>query len=300
MKLKDNYHLYSIITIIFWSSAYVFTRLALRYFTPLSLGVLRYLFASLLLIVIALFVKIKIPNKNDLKWFILAGFFGFFFYMIAFNIGSVTVSAATCSIIVATVPIITTLLARVFFKEKLKKIQYFAILIEFIGVGVLTLMNGIFSINIGIIWILLASIALSIYNLLQKKITKKYPPIQTTILSVWFGTAFLFIFSPASFLEIKNASYIYIIYIAILGVFCSAIAYITWTYALSKTKNTSSVTNYMFLTPFLTAVLGIFLAKETLDSPTIIGGIIIMGGLFIYNFSEKIIFKICKKRKNGT
>jgi drug/metabolite transporter (DMT)-like permease len=292
MKLKDNYHLFAMMTIIFWSFASVFTRLALRFFTPLSLGFLRYFIASLSLIVFSLFVKIRIPDKNDIKWFVLAGFFGFFSYIIVFNIGCTTVSAATASLMLATVPVITTLLARILFKEKLRTIQYIAIVIEFTGIGVLTLMNGIFSVNIGLIWLLLASMALSFYNILQRKIIKKYSPIQTAIISMWFGTILLCIFLPGSVVEIKNTPLTQIVYIIILGVFSSAIPYITWTYAFSKTKDVSSVTNYMFITPFLTAILGMVLAQEIPDRPTIIGGIIIMTGLFIYNFSDKLkVFK---------
>ena len=198
MKLKDNFHPFAIMTILFWSLAYVFTRLALRYFSPFSLGFLRYFIASIVLLIIVMFIKIKIPQKNDLKWFILSGFFGFFFYMIAFNIGSVSVTASTSSIIIATTPIITTLLARIFFKEKLKIIQYIAIIIQFIGVGILTLMNGIFSINKGLIWIILASVSLSIYNLLQRKLTKTYSAINSVIINILFGTIMLLVFLPKS------------------------------------------------------------------------------------------------------
>jgi len=289
LRLKDNYHIFSIITIIFWSSAYVFTRLALRFFTPLSLGFLRYFVASFSLIIIALAIKVNLPPKSDMKWFFLAGFFGFFLYMIVFNIGSATVSAATGSIIIATTPIITTILARIIYKEKIRTIQYISIIIEFIGVGVLTLMNGIFFINTGILWLLMASTALSIYNLLQRKMTKKYSAVQTAVISIWFGTIMLLLFLPRSVGEIRNAPLAQIMYVIILGIFPSAIAYITWTYAFSKAKTASSVTNYMFLTPFLTAILGIVLAKEIPDLSTIIGGAIIIIGMFIYNFSNKII-----------
>jgi len=289
MKIRDNYHIYAITTIIFWSSAFVFTRLALKYFSPFSLGFLRYFIASVSLLIFTIAVKIKVPNKSDIIWFILAGFFGFFFYILAFNIGSSTVSASTSSLIIATAPVITTLLARIIHKEKLTIIQYIAIIIEFTGVGVLTLMNGISSINTGFLWLIPASIALSIYNILQRKLTKTYSAIQASVFSIWFGTILLFVFLPNSITEIKNVPSIQIMYLLILGIFPSAFAYITWTYAFSKAKNTSSVTNYMFITPFLTTLLGIVMAKETPDSATISGGIIIMIGMFIYNFTDKFI-----------
>jgi drug/metabolite transporter (DMT)-like permease len=220
--------------------------------------------------------------------------------MVAFNLGSATVTASTSSVIIATTPAITTLLARIFYKEKLKIIQYIAVIIEFTGVSVLTLMKGIFSINIGLIWLLLASAALSIYNLLQRKLTKTYSAIQTSVISIWFGTIMLMIFLPASVAEIKTAPVIQLLYIAILGIFPSAIAYVTWAYAFSKAQKSSFVTNYMFITPLLTAIMGRLIAKETPDFQTIIGGIIILLGMFIYNFLDKIVLIIIKTRKNGT
>ena len=294
MKLKDNYHVYASITIIFWSAAYVFTRLALKYFSPFSIGFYRYIIASVLLLFISLIIKIKIPDKNDIKWFILAGFFGFFFYMITFNIGLITVSVSTSSLIIATTPVITTLLARILYKEKLGIIQYIAIIIQFTGVGVLTLMNGVFSINTGLIWLLLASICVSIYNLLIRKLTKKYSAVHTSIISIWFGTIMLLIFLPNAVTEIKTAPILAIVFLIILGIFPSAISYISWSCAFSKSKNASSVTNYMFLTPFLTTLFGVLIAKEIPDSATIIGGIIIMMGMFIYNFFDRVFLRINK------
>jgi drug/metabolite transporter (DMT)-like permease len=220
--------------------------------------------------------------------------------MVALNLGSATVTASTSSVIIATTPAITTLMARIFYKEKLKIVQYVAIIIEFAGVSVLTLMNGIFSVNIGLMWLLLASVALSLYNLLQRKLTKKYSAIQTSVISIWFGTIMLMIFLPVSVAEIKTAPLIQLLYIAILGIFPSAIAYITWAYAFSKAKNSSSVTNYMFITPLLTTIMGRIIVKETPGFQTIIGGIIILLGMFVYNLFDKIILIIVKKRKSGT
>jgi drug/metabolite transporter (DMT)-like permease len=147
---------------------------------------------------------------------------------------------------------------------------------------------------------LLASIALSIYNLLQRKLTKKYSAKQTSVISIWFGTIMLLIFLPASVAEIKTAPAIQILYIAILGIFPSAIAYITWAYAFSKAEKASYVTNYMFITPLLTTILGRLIAKETPDFQTIIGGIIILLGMFAYNYLDKIVLTIVKRRKSDT
>lgn len=258
MKLKDSFHPYAMITILFWSMAYVFTRLALQYFSAFSLGFLRYLTATCLLIVISVFIKLKIPQVADFKWFLLSGLTGFFLYMVAFNKGCETVSSSTSSVIIAVVPIITALLARFVYHEKLNSVQWMAILTGFTGVIVLNVMKSGFTVNIGILWLSGAAVLLSIYNLVQRHLTKKYTAIQSSAFSIFSGTLMLAIFLPSSVDELVNVPPIQIVYILILGIFSSAIAYISWAKAFSKAKQTSYVSNYMFITPRIISSYNIF------------------------------------------
>lgn len=281
--MKKSYHFYAIITIIFWALAFVFTRLGLQYFDVYSLSFLRYLVASITLLVIICFIKINRPKKEDLFSFILSGALGFFLYVILFNKGTALVSAATSSIIIATVPVFTALLATFFYKEKLKIYQWIAIGIEFMGILVLTLMNGSFSINEGVLWLLIAALCLASYNILQRKLTKTYSALQASTYSIFFATIMLCIFLPGSINKAIHAPLIQMLYILILGVFSSAIAYIAWAKAISLAEKTTYVSNYMFVTPFLTTILGFIMINEIPDKATILGGIIILSGLFIFN-----------------
>ena len=145
MKFKNSFHPYAMVTIVFWSLAYVLTRLTLQYFSAFSLGFLRYFVASGALLVIAVMTEMQLPRKQDILWFLVSGGIGFFFYMIAFNQGQATVTAATGSVVIATVPVITALFARFVYGEKLMRFQWGAIAVEFVGVAVLTLMNSTFS-----------------------------------------------------------------------------------------------------------------------------------------------------------
>ena len=88
---KQNYQIYALITIFFWSMAFIFTRMTLPYFSASSLGFLRYLIASAALIVIVLVTKMKPPQLKDCPLFLLSGAIGFFLYMITFNQGLVSV-----------------------------------------------------------------------------------------------------------------------------------------------------------------------------------------------------------------
>ena len=217
MNWKDSFHPYATITIVFWSLAYVFTRLALQVFSSFSLGFLRYLIASCTLIVIALATKMKPLRLLDLPWFFLSGAIGFFLYMICFNQGQATVTAATGSVVIATVPVITAL--------------------------------------------------------------------QSSTYSIFFGTLLLALFAPTAVHEISHAPAIQFFYLAVLGIGSSAIAYISWAKAFSKAKQTSQVSNYMFITPFLTSIFGFLFAGEIPNCATLIGGGIILTGVLIFNLS---------------
>ena len=281
--MKKNYHFYAIITIIFWAMAFVFTRLALQYFDVYTLSFLRYLSASLTLLVIICSMKINKPKKEDFITYLLSGCIGFFIYVILFTKGTGMVTSATGSIVIAMVPVFTAFLASFFYKEKLKTYQWFAIGIEFIGILVLTLMNGTFSINEGVLWLLVAALCLATYNLLQRKLTKKYSAIEASTYSIFIGTLFLCIFLPSAIEPTIHAPIEHIIYVLILGIFSSALAYIAWAKAISMAEKTTYVSNYMFVTPFLTTILGFVMMGEIPDKATVLGGIIILIGLFIFN-----------------
>jgi len=77
-------------------------------------------------------------------------------------------------------------------------------------------------------------------------------------------------------------------YLAVLGIFSSAIAYVAWSAAFAKAKQTSQVSNYMFITPFLTSILGFIIANEVPEQSTLVGGAIILFGVLIFNFGGKI------------
>ena len=289
MKFRNSFHPYAIVTILCWSLAYVLTRLSLQYFSTFALGFLRYFVASITMIIFAVIMKMKPPKRKDLPEFLLSGILGFAFYMIAYNNGQKAVSAATGSVVIATVPVITALLARFIYKEKLKSFQWAAIVIGFSGVAVLTLMDGAFSINTGLFWLIAAAVSVSLYNLLQRKLTKTYSALQTSAFSIFFGTLLLAVFLPVSVQEVSQVPAIALIYIVVLGVFSSAIAYASWAKAFSKAATTSQVSNYMFFTPFLTSVLGFVLAHEIPDIATITGGSIILFGVLIFNFGDKFL-----------
>jgi drug/metabolite transporter (DMT)-like permease len=286
-KIRESFHTYAIITDLFWSSAFVFTRLALRYISPFSLGFLRYLAASLALIAVLAAIRIKPPEKKDWPLFITAGLPGFALYVTAFNIGSVTVPAATGNVIISFVPVLTALLALFFYKEKLAGLQWLAIGVQFIGIVILSLYDGVFTANFGFVWLLIASVLVSVYNLLQRKLVRKYPAFVSTSYSILAGTVFLFVFAPAAVSEMQTAPFNVWLYVIFLGVFSGAVAYVCWSKAFEKAEKTSQVSNYLFVGPLLTSVLGFFIAGEIPSAATLTGGAIVILGAVMFNKGKR-------------
>lgn len=287
MKFHQSYHPYAITTILFWSCAYVLSRLALRFFSAYALGFLRYFVASAVLLVVVLLMKMRRPALRDIGWFLLAGASGIALYMVAFNTGQATLNSSTSSVVIALAPVVTAVLARVIYKERLRLIQWLAIAVSFLGVAVLTVLSGGLKLNTGILWLLAGVLLLSLFNILQRKLTKTYTALQTSAFSIFFGTLLLSVFLPPSISQVAKAPGIQLVYIAILGVGSSAIAYLAWAAAFARAEKTSSVSNYMFVTPFLASLLGIIIGGETIELPTVIGGAVILAGLLLYHLGGR-------------
>lgn len=245
---KQMYQPYALATVFCWALAFVFTRMTLSYFSAASLGFLRYMTASAALVVIAIVRRMKPPRLADLPMFFVSGFFGFFLYMIVFNKGLSSVPAATASVVNATVPMVTALIASVVYREKVRGFQWAAVAVELIGVVILTAMSGGLTQSGGLVWLFFAALSLSIYNILQRRLTKKYTAMQASAYSIFAGTLMLAIFSPAAFRELSTAPAIQYVYVLLLGVFPSAVAYVSWSVAFSKAERTSQVSNYTVLT----------------------------------------------------
>jgi len=287
LKILRTYHPYAFTAIFCWSLAYVFTRLALGHFSPLSLGFLRCAIASFILGAVGFRTGMKLPRREDVKYFAAAGASGFFLYLWAFNQGILTVTSATSSIIISSAPVITALLAVLFLGERVGRLQWAAIAVEFAGILILSLMKGAFSVNRGILWLLLAALVLSVYNLVQKGLTGRYSGLQTATFSITAGAAMLAVFAPRAFRELAAAPPAQLFNLAMLSVFSSAIAYVAWSKAFEKTRDTASVSNYMFLTPLISSLLGFLLAGERPDGATLIGGAVILSGLALFNLGKR-------------
>ena len=271
------------IAIFFWATAFVLTKVVLKEVDVTTLGVLRYFFASIIVIFILIKQKISLPKLKDIPAFVFAGFSGYAGYIVFFNMATLLSSPSTLSVINALAPAITAIVAYFIFNEKIKIIGWISMGISFCGILILTLWNGTLTVNKGVIYMLIGCVLLSLYNISQRYLTKKYSSFDVSMYSMLIGGILLVVYSPSSVRNIFSISFNSLILIIYMSVFPSIISYFFWTKAFELAKHTTEVTSFMFVTPVLATLMGIIILEDIPKLSTLIGGIVIILGMIIFN-----------------
>ncbi|WP_287372492.1 EamA family transporter, partial [Oceanithermus sp.] len=126
-------------TLVLWASAFAGIRAGLEGYGPAHLALLRFLVASSTLVVYAVLARIRPPRRADLGRIALLGFLGITVYHVALNYGELTVSAGAASLLIASGPIFTALLAVSFLGERLTPLGWAGIGLGFAGVALIAL-----------------------------------------------------------------------------------------------------------------------------------------------------------------
>ena len=277
--------LYAFITVVFWASSYTFTFLALQAFSVGALGFVRNSVACLCLGAFVLIRRYKLPRLADVPWFILAGAAGFALYLLAFNKGSGMLNPTTACIIIATSPVITAFLARWLVGEKLTALHWIAILLAFCGILLMTLWDGVLAITSGTFWMLIAAFLISLYNILQRKLIRKYSAPEITAYSFLAAALLLLPFLPETASQARAATTLQVGLAVFLGIGPSAAAYLFWAKAMALAPKTTHVSNYMFLTPFLALLLEYAVFGVWPGAGTFAGGGLILFALLLFTLA---------------
>ena len=271
------------IAIFFWATAFVLTKVVLKEVDVTILGVLRYFFASIIVIFILIKKKIPLPKVKDIPAFIFAGFSGYAGYIVLFNIATLLSSPSTLSVINALAPAITAIVAYFIFNEKIKLIGWLSMSISFCGILILTLWDGVLTVNKGILYMLAGCLLLSLYNISQRYLTKKYSSFDVSMYSMLIGGILLVIYSPSSITNMFSISFTSLILIIYMSIFPSIISYFFWTKAFELAKHTTEVTSFMFVTPVLATLMGIIILGDIPKLSTLVGGVVIILGMILFN-----------------
>jgi drug/metabolite transporter (DMT)-like permease len=278
---------FALITIIIWGSTFAAIRASLHGgYSPGHLVLVRYLIASALFLIYALWptVKFRLPYKKDLIKIFILSWIGISVYHIGVTFGEETVTAGTAGMLIGAAPVFTAIIAVIILKEQLGLFGWLGLIVGFTGIILITLgtSGASFTISLGAFMILTAALATSIFFVFQKSLFKRYRPIELAAYFTWAGTIPFFMFSPGVFDSILNSSIEANLSALYVGIFPAAIAYVTWSIALSL-GNASTVTSMMYLEPLIAIIVAWIWLGEWPSNLSLIGGIVALTGVVIVN-----------------
>ena len=277
---------YSLFTIFLWASAYPLTKIAQTHFTPIPISFIRSFIAGFFMLAIGRMHGMQLPKKKHIPLFLASGALGYVIYTVAMNIGLMTLPSATCSLLVATSPIMTAIIASKVYNEKINLVSWIAIFIAFAGVAILLLWDsgGQFTVDAAMLWMLLSAASWAGYNIMTRKLVALgYTSAQITCFSMIAAAFWLCFWSADGFRETYTAEWIHILALLYLAIISNALGCILWGKAMAYAEKTSEVANFMFLSPLLSALMSFILLREVPGMGTFIGGAVIIGGLLLFN-----------------
>jgi drug/metabolite transporter (DMT)-like permease len=274
--------------VIFWGASFVATKVALREIEPDTIIILRLVFASLLLLIVALFTKRSFSiNLKSHGWIFILALIAVFHLWIQVT-GLKYTTASNTGWIIGTAPIFMALLALLFFKEKVTLLQLAGILIAMFGLLLLFGKGDLTQIDLienrGDLLVLGSAFTWGVYSMVNKKISLSYSPLMT-ILYLFLMMAILitpFNVDEAtinSVLQLSSTGWISILF---LGLFCSGVAYVIWTYSLRDLES-AKVGAFLYFEPFITVLFAWFFLKEEITLIMLLSGVIITVGVYMVN-----------------
>ena len=280
---KGIVHLAGIVAMVFWGMSFVWSTQVYESLNPTATIFLRLVVATIFLTTILFVFRLneKVQRKH-LGLFALAAMFEPFLYFIFEGYGLKNTSPVIGAGIIALIPLVTPIAARIFLKERLTPMNILGFIISFVGVIVM-LLNKNLELTAspkGILFLCGSVIVAVGYSIALIKLTKLYKPltitwVQNIIGMIYFIPLTLIIeqFEPSNFANVSA----YIVPLICLGIFCSAGAYALWAFAFSK-LGASRANVYSNLIPVFTAIFSYFLATEEMTAFKIIGiGVVVIG-----------------------
>jgi len=277
--------------VVIWGASFVATKIALRYTSPGVVVWLRFTMGVIILGV-AVFVRhlFNLPEKRDWVYLALLGFLGITFHQWLQSTGLITTEATTTGWIVASIPVFMAILGWIALKEKLLWLQITGILISAMGVllvvtrgNLVLLTSGKFG-TVGDLLVLISAPNWAVFSVLSRRGLQKYP----ATLMMFYVMTFGWIFSSILFFvqngpdQIRNIPWEGWAGIAFLGIFCSGFAYIFWYDAL-QVLPVAQTGSFLYLEPVVTVIVAAILLNEHLYLATILGGLLILGGVWLVN-----------------
>lgn len=274
---------FAFLVLVLWASVATAFKIALEYLRPFELlflsSLVSFLALSVIMLVSGRFRKLKELTRNDCVRLVLAGILNpVIYYLILFKAYDL-LPAQYAQAVNFTWPLVLALTAMIAGHEKFHFLRVLALCVSFAGALVVVLGGKQLAGGISIPGVLLAFFSTFIwvaYWMIAKTI--KADPVISLWVPFTTGAAVLslmacFLFRPAALSPAAWAGAGYV------GLFEMSITFLFWLTALRKASSTALVSNFIYAVPFLSLIFIRFVLNEPIRPTTLIGLIMIAGGI---------------------
>jgi drug/metabolite transporter (DMT)-like permease len=265
------------LTMLLWASAFVVIRVVAADFGPGAMAAGRLLVGTIALTAFALLRPGRIrrarevPRGRPVALVLGYGVLWFGVYALCVNAAERYLDAGTAALLINVGPILIAVFAGLFLGEGFPRALVLGLAIAFAGVTVIAVATSTGRHDLaGALFALCAAVLYAAGVLLQKRALVSVDPFSATWLGCAAGTVVCLPFVPELIREIGTAPLAATAGIVYLGLFPTAIAFATWSYALAHTT-AGRLSSSSYLVPAL-AVLMSWLGLDELPTPLALAG----------------------------
>jgi drug/metabolite transporter (DMT)-like permease len=277
---------------LIWSSSFLWIKIGVQEIGPMALVAFRMIFGALTAVGVAIYQKVEWPRDRR-TWIIFAilGPTSLAIPIFLISWGEQTIDSAVASILNATVPLFTILIAHYWLHDDKMTVQkIIGLLVGF--AGVIILLSKDVSANahnsaIGQAAVILASLFYAGSAVYARKATQHVTGLARSAAPLITATIFMWIVAPFSEQSIRVPA-LPITWIAALwlGVLGSGLAMIMYYYLLHEIGPTrTTLVTYLF--PLGGVILGVIFLNEQLSWQLAAGALLIIASLAVVNWKPK-------------
>ncbi len=281
-------HLLMLMVTVCWASNIIAGKEALTGFDALALAQLRVLGAAFIFVIGFLATgRIRRLQLSRRQWLFLVAmaFNGIALNQLTFIGGMARSTVAHTGLIVALGPVMVLVIAVVVRLEALTAWKFAGMMIAFAGVGILTADKagqGNGSHWAGDLILLLSTTVFAIFTILMKEVTNSFDGLTLNTLIFVLGAIMMLPFCARAVVATNWAALSLEAWwgLAFLVVFGSVVPYMLFAHVLTVLP-ASRAAAFNYLQPVIASGLGIWVLSERLTSKVLIGGGLILAGVYL-------------------
>jgi len=247
--------------------------------------------------------KQKLESKNEKKYYskmewiylIIASFCGISLFFVTQYIAIDLIGPPLPALIVCLLsPVLITIFALIFFKEKLTRVKLVGFIIATIGGFLLVTGGNLGTLTpdtphfLGYLFALMTPVLWTVYTITTKKISTDKSNLNILKITAYFGTIELFFFvllNNELLIFIQNLANIFVLLTGIyLGIGCYIIGYFIWQKSQMELKSSKGA-SFLYIEPFLTLIFSLILNRAgPILVWNLIGGFIVLAAVLIINY----------------